>query len=181
MARIVLGVGASHSTLMNTHWDEVEHVDRAERFRDALGEARNAVRAWEAASGRPHRAVPDNSGATDAKLLRARGMPTARVGMPKVVPDHGAADFALGMNTVAVTAMRRLCEVLARVRVANALGDVPEAQAMHEAIPGSQLELFDDTGHWPQHEQAARYNPLSLGFLAEVSGRRAPRGSAPTG
>lgn len=43
MARIVLGVGASHSTLMNTHWDEVEHVDRAERFRDALGEARNAV------------------------------------------------------------------------------------------------------------------------------------------
>ncbi|MGP4024094.1 M20 family metallopeptidase [Actinomadura sp. 3N407] len=80
-----------------------------------------AIRAWEAASGRPHRAVPDNSGATDANILRARGIPTARVGMPKVVPEHGAADFALGMNTVAVTAMRRLCEVLARVAVANAL------------------------------------------------------------
>ena len=43
MARIVLGVGASHSTLMNTHWDRVVHTDRAERFRDALAEARDAV------------------------------------------------------------------------------------------------------------------------------------------
>lgn len=43
MARIVLGAGASHSTLMNTHWDQVVHTDRAERFRDALAEARDAV------------------------------------------------------------------------------------------------------------------------------------------
>lgn len=43
MARIVLGVGASHSTLMNTHWDKVVHTDRAERFRDALGTARDAI------------------------------------------------------------------------------------------------------------------------------------------
>ena len=33
---IVLGVGASHSTLMNTHWDKVVHTDRAHAFRDAL-------------------------------------------------------------------------------------------------------------------------------------------------
>jgi 2,3-dihydroxyphenylpropionate 1,2-dioxygenase len=45
MARIVLGVGASHSTLMNTHWDRVVHTDRAERFREALAEARDAVEA----------------------------------------------------------------------------------------------------------------------------------------
>jgi 2-hydroxy-6-oxonona-2,4-dienedioate hydrolase len=25
--------------------------------------------------------------------------------------------------------------------------------------------LFDDCGHWPQHEQAAKYNELSLAFL----------------
>ncbi|MEV6158640.1 hypothetical protein AB0L53_50770 [Nonomuraea sp. NPDC052129] len=43
MARIVLGVGASHSTLMNTHWDQVEHKEDAERFRDALGTARDAL------------------------------------------------------------------------------------------------------------------------------------------
>jgi 2,3-dihydroxyphenylpropionate 1,2-dioxygenase len=45
MAEIVLGVGASHSTLMNTHWGKVVHTERAERFRDALYEARDAVRA----------------------------------------------------------------------------------------------------------------------------------------
>ncbi|MBB5782918.1 alpha/beta fold hydrolase [Nonomuraea jabiensis] len=51
----------------------------------------------------------------------------------------------------------------------NPFGDVPEATAMHEAIAGSQLELFEECGHWPQHEQAARYNPLSLSFLAKSS------------
>ncbi|WP_405483591.1 catechol 1,2-dioxygenase [Streptomyces sp. NBC_00009] len=43
MTEIVLGVGASHSTLMNTHWDQTFHKDRAERFRAALGEAREAI------------------------------------------------------------------------------------------------------------------------------------------
>ncbi|SFW78548.1 catechol 1,2-dioxygenase [Amycolatopsis australiensis] len=47
MARVVLGVGASHSTLMNTHWDKVVHTDRAERFRDALREARDEIAAAE--------------------------------------------------------------------------------------------------------------------------------------
>ena len=36
MAKIVLGIGASHSTLMNTHWEETTHKAEAERFRDAL-------------------------------------------------------------------------------------------------------------------------------------------------
>jgi len=45
MSEIVLGVGASHSTLMNTNWQDVVHVDRAERFRDALGAARDAIAA----------------------------------------------------------------------------------------------------------------------------------------
>lgn len=43
MGRIVLGVGASHSTLMNTHWDEVVHTERAEAFRDALAAARDRI------------------------------------------------------------------------------------------------------------------------------------------
>lgn len=47
MAEIVLGVGASHSTLMNTHWHETVHLDRAERFRDALYAARDAIAATE--------------------------------------------------------------------------------------------------------------------------------------
>jgi 2,3-dihydroxyphenylpropionate 1,2-dioxygenase len=45
LARIVLGVGASHSTLMNTHWDKVVHTEAAERFRNALCEARDEIAA----------------------------------------------------------------------------------------------------------------------------------------
>ncbi|MBM7517065.1 alpha/beta fold hydrolase [Nocardioides nitrophenolicus] len=49
----------------------------------------------------------------------------------------------------------------------NPFGEVPEASAMHDHIPGSELVLFDDCGHWPQHEKAAEYNELSLAFLAK--------------
>lgn len=48
----------------------------------------------------------------------------------------------------------------------NPFGDVPEAHAMAEAIPGARLELFERCGHWPQHEHAERFNELSLAFLA---------------
>lgn len=47
MSRIVLGVGASHSTLMNTHWDDVVHTERAEAFRSALATARRRIAAAE--------------------------------------------------------------------------------------------------------------------------------------
>jgi 2,3-dihydroxyphenylpropionate 1,2-dioxygenase len=47
MTEVVLGVGASHSTLMNTHWDQVVHTDRASAFRDALGTARDRIAAAE--------------------------------------------------------------------------------------------------------------------------------------
>jgi 2,3-dihydroxyphenylpropionate 1,2-dioxygenase len=52
VSEIVIGVGASHSTLMNTHWDRTIHKDRAERFRDALGAARDRI-----AAARPDTAV----------------------------------------------------------------------------------------------------------------------------
>ncbi|MDL4818507.1 alpha/beta fold hydrolase [Actinomadura opuntiae] len=51
----------------------------------------------------------------------------------------------------------------------NPFGEVPEAQAMHEAISGARLELFAECGHWPQHERADLYNPLSLEFLKGAS------------
>jgi acetylornithine deacetylase/succinyl-diaminopimelate desuccinylase-like protein len=84
---------------------------------------RRTVAAWERTTGRPHESVPDMSGATDANILRARGIPTARVGMPKVSSEDldvdPAVDFSRGMNTVDVRAMRRLCEVLARTTIAT--------------------------------------------------------------
>lgn len=52
MTEIVLGVGASHSTLMNTHWDQVVHKDRAEHFEAGLAEAREAI-----AAARPDLAI----------------------------------------------------------------------------------------------------------------------------
>lgn len=52
MSEIVIGVGASHSTLMNTHWEQTVHKDRAERFRDGLATARDAI-----AAARPDTAV----------------------------------------------------------------------------------------------------------------------------
>lgn len=52
----------------------------------------------------------------------------------------------------------------------NPFGEVPEADKMHADIPGSQLELFDECGHWPQHERSELYNPLSIAFLKQHSG-----------
>ncbi len=51
----------------------------------------------------------------------------------------------------------------------NPFGDVPEASKMHEDIPNSRLELFDECGHWPQHEQHERYNKLAIDFLNEFN------------
>ena len=78
---------------------------------------RTAITAWEETAGRPHQPVGENSGATDANILRARGIPTVRIGMPKVIADD--IDFSAGMNTVDVRAMRRLVEVLARITLAT--------------------------------------------------------------
>lgn len=50
----------------------------------------------------------------------------------------------------------------------NPFGDVPEAKALHEAVRASILEIFPDCGHWPQYEQAERYNELSIQFLCRV-------------
>lgn len=47
MSRIVLGVGASHSSLMNTHWDEADHLPAAHRFREGMSQAADAIAAAE--------------------------------------------------------------------------------------------------------------------------------------
>ncbi|MEM9889887.1 MAG: catechol 1,2-dioxygenase [Actinomycetota bacterium] len=43
MSEIVIGVGASHTTLMNTRWDEVDHLEGAHAFRDGLATAAAAI------------------------------------------------------------------------------------------------------------------------------------------
>ena len=39
MAKIIAGIGASHTTLMNTQWDKVDHLPEAHVFREGLEEA----------------------------------------------------------------------------------------------------------------------------------------------
>jgi acetylornithine deacetylase/succinyl-diaminopimelate desuccinylase-like protein len=84
---------------------------------------RVAVDAWEAETGERHRAPSATSGATDANILRNRGIPTIRVGLPKsldVDPASGVAiplGFAAGMNTVDVAALVTLTRYLVRVAI----------------------------------------------------------------
>ena len=92
---------------------------------------RSAVAAWEHVEGRAHEPQTGTSGATDANILRSRGVPTARIGMPKVPPaDLVAAglpvDFFSGMNTVSVREMVRLTRHLVRVAVDTLLRDREE-------------------------------------------------------
>ncbi|WP_432875340.1 M20/M25/M40 family metallo-hydrolase [Kribbella sp. CA-245084] len=77
---------------------------------------RATVAAWEAVAGERHVPIMANSGATDANILRMRGVPTARVGMPKVAttPAGDPVDFTAGMNLVDLREMRRLVEILVR-------------------------------------------------------------------
>ncbi|MFD6288341.1 M20 family metallopeptidase [Streptomyces sp. NPDC060205] len=78
---------------------------------------RSAVAGWEALEGRPHDVVNGNSGATDANILRGRGIPTVRVGMPKVGEAPFDIDFARGMNTVSVGEMQKLTRHLIRTAI----------------------------------------------------------------
>ena len=78
---------------------------------------RSAVRAWEAIENRPHQPITGTSGATDANILRSRGIPTVRIGMPKVSGTPFPVDFAMGMNAVDLRDAVKLTRHLVRVAV----------------------------------------------------------------
>ncbi|MEU0485809.1 hypothetical protein ABZ260_42400 [Streptosporangium sp. NPDC006013] len=79
---------------------------------------RSAVEAWEAEEGRPHEPILANSGATDANILRGRGLPTARIGMTRVGPEGPLpVDFPSGMNVADLREMRRLTRHVLRTVV----------------------------------------------------------------
>ncbi|MDA3037938.1 MAG: deacylase [Actinomycetota bacterium] len=78
---------------------------------------RSSIRCWEQLNNAEHAPIRGTSGATDANILRALGVPTARVGLPKVSPDKLTVDFQLGMNAVDVDDMQRLTRLLIRIAV----------------------------------------------------------------
>jgi acetylornithine deacetylase/succinyl-diaminopimelate desuccinylase-like protein len=78
---------------------------------------RSAIRAWEAIEQRDHEPAAGTSGATDANILRNRGIPTVRIGMPKVSGTPFPVDFAMGMNAVNIRDAETLTRHLVRVAV----------------------------------------------------------------
>lgn len=75
-------------SIPGSHTDPSEPVVRA------------AIAAWEAESGLAHQPARDLSGATDANVLRQNGIPSARIGLPKVSASGVNVDFQYGMNAV---------------------------------------------------------------------------------
>lgn len=77
-----------------------------------------AVSAWEELVGRPHEPIVANSGATDANILRQKGLPTARVGMDRIGADAPLPlDFPAGMNVVDLREVERLVRHLVHAAV----------------------------------------------------------------
>ncbi|WP_220475630.1 peptidase dimerization domain-containing protein [Sphingobium terrigena] len=78
---------------------------------------RSTIAGWEELEGGVHTAIPGLSGATDANILRAHGVPTARVGLPKAPLDD--LDFQLGMNAAYLPHMERLTRLLVHSALAT--------------------------------------------------------------
>ena len=73
----------------------------------------SCMRAWEQVEGVPHAGRKNRSGATDANILRGRGLPTARIGLARVPEDAPVPDdFAKGMNVVDTPNMVKLTHAL---------------------------------------------------------------------
>jgi acetylornithine deacetylase/succinyl-diaminopimelate desuccinylase-like protein len=82
----------------------------------------SCMRGWEDVEGRPHIPRANQSGATDANILRGHGIPTARVGMARVPDDAPMPDdFSKGMNVVSLREMERLTRCLVYVIVDTCL------------------------------------------------------------
>ncbi|MCA1005301.1 MEMO1 family protein [Rhodococcus hoagii] len=94
MSELVLGIGASHSTLMNTHWDEVADLAAAQRFRDGLATARDALAAAE-----PDAVVIIGSNHFRGMFLDL--MPAFTIGVAEVngAGEAGTPDGALPVDT----------------------------------------------------------------------------------
>ena len=76
---------------------------------------RSAIRAWESRTGRQHVPITGTSGVTDASILRAAGIPTARIGMPR--PAEAAPYPGFSMGVVSIGSMAALAETLVDIAV----------------------------------------------------------------
>ncbi len=71
---------------------------------------RSLVAAWEAREGREHAPLKNASGASDAALIRGRGIATARIGPPPPATPSPFSGFSMGVADVA--SLHALSELL---------------------------------------------------------------------
>jgi acetylornithine deacetylase/succinyl-diaminopimelate desuccinylase-like protein len=72
----------------------------------------STMRAWEFVENKKHSARIKTSGATDANILRAAGIPTARLGMPRAANVNLNQRSRFSMETSNVAAMKELTKCL---------------------------------------------------------------------
>ncbi|MER5996391.1 peptidase dimerization domain-containing protein [Streptomyces viridosporus] len=116
-AAAVDAITAAHPEI-ELDWDMVLSIPGTRTPEDAPVVAA-AKAAWEESTGRPHQPIVANSGATDANILRSRGLPTARIGMDRIGPDAPLPlDFPSGMNVVDIREAHRLTRTLVHTAIA---------------------------------------------------------------
>ncbi|MGH7817627.1 MAG: M20 family metallopeptidase [Candidatus Binatia bacterium] len=72
----------------------------------------SCVRAWEFVENRKHMPRTRTSGATDANILRAAGIPTARLGMPRAKSANENPRSVFSMETCNIDGMKQLTKCL---------------------------------------------------------------------
>jgi acetylornithine deacetylase/succinyl-diaminopimelate desuccinylase-like protein len=72
----------------------------------------SCTRAWEFVENKKHAPRTGTSGATDANILRSRGLPTARLGMPRPSSANGKQRSVFSMDTSNVAGMKQLTKCL---------------------------------------------------------------------
>src|SRR4030095_5906109 len=72
----------------------------------------SCVRAWEFVERKKHSPRTGTSGATDANILRSRGIPTARLGMPRLASPNGGPRSVFSMEKSNIAGMKQLTKCL---------------------------------------------------------------------
>ncbi|WP_144097508.1 catechol 1,2-dioxygenase [Croceicoccus sediminis] len=115
MSDLVIGIGASHTTLMNTQWAKVDHLQRAHDYRDGLLQARELLKA-----ARPDVAIVIGSNHFRGFWLDL--MPAFTIGVGDVISsgEHGTPAGPLPTDPVFAHA---LCQSLVEADVDMAFSD----------------------------------------------------------
>ncbi|MFN3211709.1 MAG: catechol 1,2-dioxygenase [Henriciella sp.] len=87
MGKVTMGIGASHTTLMNTQWAKVDHLDEAHSFKNALEQASQALHA-----NKPDLAIIIGSNHFRGHWLDL--MPSFAIGVDEIISsgEHGTPE-----------------------------------------------------------------------------------------